>query len=217
MDLDLFLFDFAGTTVRDDGIVLEAYRRVLGRAGLEADDPWLLARMGRTKRTVFEELLDLNGRPVADAPALAAGFDDAMAGVFEDRPPEALPGAEEAIAGLRAAGVAVGFTTGFSSATMAIILDRLGWRSDAAVASDEVASGRPAPDLIIEAMRRAGVSDAGRVGTCGDTPSDLLAGANAGCSVIVGVGHGTHSLDELARYPHTHLLPDLTGLVAALG
>ena len=51
----------------------------------------------------------------------------------------------------------------------------------------------------------------------GDTPSDLGAGTAAGCGFVVGVGHGTHSLDELAAHPHTHLLPDLDGLTGVLG
>jgi beta-phosphoglucomutase-like phosphatase (HAD superfamily) len=87
------------------------------------------------------------------------------------------------------------------------------------VASDEVAHGRPAPDLIYEAMRRAGADDPGRVGVCGDTPSDLEAGHAAGCSMIVGVGHGTHTLEELAAHKHTHLFEDLMGLarLAAAG
>jgi hypothetical protein len=37
--------------------------------------------------------------------------------------------------------------------------------------------------------------------------------------MIVGVGHGTHTLEELAAHKHTHLFEDLMGLarLAAAG
>jgi beta-phosphoglucomutase-like phosphatase (HAD superfamily) len=81
------------------------------------------------------------------------------------------------------------------------------------VASDEVINGRPAPDLIYEGMRRLDISDPSHVGVAGDSPSDLEAGTAAGCRIVVGVGHGTHTLAQLAEAPHTALLPDLTGLM----
>jgi hypothetical protein len=34
--------------------------------------------------------------------------------------------------------------------------------------------------------------------------------------VVVGVATGGYSLDQLAPAPHTHLLPDLTGIVDLL-
>jgi phosphoglycolate phosphatase-like HAD superfamily hydrolase len=61
-------------------------------------------------------------------------------------------------------------------------------------------------------MRLCGVTDATRVGVAGDTPADLQAGTNAGCRIVLGVGHGTHTLSELTAAPHTHLLPTLAGL-----
>jgi phosphoglycolate phosphatase-like HAD superfamily hydrolase len=65
-------------------------------------------------------------------------------------------------------------------------------------------------------MRRCDVDDPSTVGAAGDTPSDLEAAAAAGCRVVVGVGHGTHTLDELSGAPHTALLDDLTGLMDAI-
>jgi phosphonatase-like hydrolase len=212
MDLDLFLFDIAGTVIRDDGLVLGVYRRLMAEEDLDADEAWIQAHMGRDKHLVFAELLELNGRDDASAAALAARFAVAIEESVARSAPDVLAGAVEAMTALRGAGVRVGFTTGFARSTAELILSQRGWLADVLVASDEVAHGRPAPDLIYEAMRRAGVGDPARVGVCGDTPSDLEAGHEAGCAMIVGVGHGTHTLDELAAYKHTHLFEDLTGL-----
>ena len=68
--------------------------------------------------------------------------------------------------------------------------------------------------MITEAMLRTGVTDVREVGVAGDTPSDMRAGSSAGCRWVIGVGHGTHTLDELAQYPHTHLVDDLSTLSA---
>ncbi|MCA8969992.1 MAG: HAD-IA family hydrolase [Planctomycetes bacterium] len=205
----LFLFDMAGTTVRDDDHVVRAFERTARAAGLELDRTWLLTRMGWHKEAVFAQLLELSGQSTGRAPELARGFEDAIEEVFTESPITALPTALNTIRALDAAGIRVGFTTGFTRRTANHILAALDWQHYLNVTSDEVEHGRPAPDLIFEAMRRAGVTDVARVGTCGDTPADLEAGTNAGCAYVIGVGHGTHSLEALARYPHTHLFDDL--------
>lgn len=215
--LDLFLFDLAGTTVRDDGYVMRAFRQTADRYELKPTDEWLRARMGQYKQSVFAELLRIEGRDESQSRELSARFDEFMQQIIRENPPRPLPGAEESIHLLRELGASVGFTTGFTRATADLIVRELDWNTEFCIASDEVASGRPAPDMIQLGMRRARISDPGRVGVAGDTPSDLLAGTNARCGFVVGVGHGTHTLDELRPFPHTHLLPDLTRLGATIG
>lgn len=216
-DVTLFLFDMAGTTVRDDGQVLETFLAVAHEAGLHPDREVLRSRMGWYKREVFAGLLEEAGRTDVGADDLVARFNAHLAAAYRAAPPEPLPGAEPSMAALRAAGIRYGFTTGFTAETARLLVELLGWQPDVVVASDEVAHGRPAPDLILEAMARTGVTDPARVGVCGDTPSDLEAGTRAGCGYVIGVGHGTHALEELAAAPHTALLADLTTLPEVLG
>ncbi|MCB9919638.1 MAG: HAD-IA family hydrolase [Planctomycetes bacterium] len=213
----LFLFDMAGTTVRDDNHVVRAFERTALSVGLEIDRTWLLSHMGWHKEAVFAQLLELAGQPTSRASELARGFEDAIEQVFAESPATALPTALDTFRALEAADIRVGFTTGFTRRTANHILETLDWQEHLSVTSDEVEHGRPAPDLIHEAMRRACVSDVAQVGTCGDTPADLEAGTAAGCAYVIGVGHGTHSLEALARYPHTHLFDDLSPLPRLLG
>ena len=87
---------------------------------------------------------------------------------------------------------------------------------DATISSDEVARGRPYPDMIRELMRRFAITDPKRVAKVGDTPADLEEGHNAGCGLVVGVTEGTHSRDQLEPHPHTHLIStvaDFPGLL----
>lgn len=210
--LDLFLFDLAGTTVSDDGYVLEAFQRTTREAELAVDPAVLKARMGWHKQLVFATCLREAGRDEQPAPQLAARFESHYADVVRERGLVPTPGAQAAVAALQDRGVAVGFTTGFSRGTADLVLAQVGWSGYLSVASTEVENGRPAPDLIQLGMRRAGRTDPHRVGTAGDTPSDLQAGTAAGCRLVIGVGCGTHALDELRGEAHTHLLDDLSTL-----
>ena len=76
-----------------------------------------------------------------------------------------IDGAEDAIAALRAEGVLVCLTTGFSPATLAALLDALGWhdRADLALAPGPGVRGRPHPDLVLGAVLRLGIDDVRRV------------------------------------------------------
>ena len=210
MPLSLFVFDLAGTLIRDDGLTLGVYQRIAHEERLEAPDDWFLARMGMQKPRVLAELLRKNRRGAADVPRLVERFEHAMGSAFTESPPAILPSAQETLDALARLGVRIGFNTGFTRPTAALIVEACGWTAIDLVTSDQVASGRPAPDMIQESMRRAGLTDARAVGVCGDTPSDLLAAHHAGCGVNVGVGHGTHTLEALRPYPHTHLLGDLS-------
>ena len=63
-----------------------------------------------------------------------------------------LPGGAAALKAAQAAGVRVGFTTGFTRALPHRILTELGWGDRLLVPSDEVERGRPAPDMVHEAI-----------------------------------------------------------------
>ena len=80
------------------------------------------------------------------------------------------------------------------------------------IGGDDVAHGRPAPDLIRRAMADTGVPDAARVATVGDTTLDLEAGAAAAVGWNIGVLSGAHGRDALARSPHTHIVRSVADL-----
>lgn len=211
--IELVVFDIAGTTVQDIGFVERAFLTVAAAHGLGLDAAWIKPRMGVNKLAVMREALECGGPGAVGTPEeLAQAFELAIDHEVESGAAPALPGAAELIKDLQAAGVRVAFTTGFSRKTALRVLEVAGLHGDAIVASDEVAKGRPAPDLVFESMRRTGVDRAASVAVIGDTPSDLGCGTAAGASLVVGIGHGTHTLDELADHPHTDLVPDLYSL-----
>jgi len=213
----LAALDMAGTTVADEGAVEEAFQSALDAVGLVAgdlmDDPaaYIRRTMGQSKITVFTELLggDRHRAEQANA-AFEAAFDQAV-----DRGEvAALPGSEDVFATLRAAGIRICLTTGFSPATRDRIIDTLDWsgRIDLALSPADAGRGRPWPDMILAAVLRLRIDDVAEVAVAGDTTSDLLAGARSGASVVAGVLTGAHSAEELAAAPHTHLLGSIAEL-----
>lgn len=218
----LAVFDMAGTTIDDHGLVYEALRRAVEETGapVEADD--LQRYMGTEKRYAIRELAAIGGVQLDDAvlDGRFARFTELLRQLYADQPPVGLPGVAEAIDLLRAAGVKMALTTGFAADTGAPLLDSLGWwdRLDAVVYASEVAQGRPAPYMIFRAMEATGVLDTATVLVAGDTVVDLQAAAHAGAGWRIGVLTGSLGGESLRGHGETHIvegvrvIPELLGL-----
>lgn len=208
--------NLAGTAVRDEGVVLYSLLRVAQDHDLDMDPSVVAERLGQDKALLFSELLEDAGRDRSKGADLACEFQAYVSRSYSRRPPMPTPHATRVVEELEQRGVQVAFSTEFTRSTAELILAELGWSDHLMVAADEVSTGRPAPDLLLEVLRRAGIDRPLRVGLAGDTPDDLIAGTRVGCGVVVGVGCGSSNLRELARHPHTHLVEDLGKLQAAL-
>ena len=219
---ELVVTDFAGTTMKEEGTVLVAYRLALTEFDIPFTEEDLAAQRGASKRAVFQELAARVKTPaqanVVAGKALAV-FEDALKREYESGPVKEIEGAGAAVAALRAAGVKVALTSGFERGVVDLLVKRLGWADqfDRVYASDDAPAGRPAPYLIYRAMIDLRVHDVGRVCVVGDTPLDLQAASNARAGWIVGVLSGAHGLETLGATPHTHLLPSIAGLPKLLG
>ncbi|PSK96904.1 phosphonatase-like hydrolase [Murinocardiopsis flavida] len=220
--IELVVLDMAGTTIEEHGAVYAALGDAAREAGATIGAADVQHWMGADKETALAGLLRTGGRPEPAPETVGAAFDrfrTLLAAAYGARPPEPIPGAADTIAQLRASGVKVALTTGFTRDVAEPLLASLGWQNgvvDAVVCSDEVAAGRPAPHLIHRAMERTGVFDVRTVLSGGDTVVDLVSGHNAGAGEVVGVLTGKLGRAELERHPHTHIVPgvaDIPGLL----
>lgn len=215
--LDLIVFDMAGTTIADRGQVPMAFKAALAEHGLSIGQGDLQAVRGASKR---EALRRMTAGSSTDPNKINTAFVSHLRRAFEDNPPRAIDGAEDVFAHFKRRGIAIALNTGFDRPTMSLLLDSLGWRApliDAAICCDDVALGRPAPDLILEAMRTTGCADVARVSAVGDTTLDLEAGASAGVRFNIGVLTGAHEEAALRGAPHTHIIPTIRDLPALFG
>ncbi|MGZ8763719.1 MAG: HAD hydrolase-like protein, partial [Acidimicrobiia bacterium] len=126
---------------------------------------------------------------------------------------------ETALGALRAMGVRICLTTGFSRPTREQIIDVLGWRDliDLSLSPEPGIRGRPYPDLILTALMRLDVESVRSVAVAGDTTSDVVSGHRAGARVVAGVLSGAHDRIQLAEASPTHILASIDELPGVLG
>ena len=219
-DIDLVIFDMAGTTILDAGQVPEAFSTVLGAHGIEVTDEALRAARGASKREAIRHFVErqipgdvkeVNTR----TEKIFASFREHLARKYTESGVSSIPGAVETFVWLRSQGIKIALNTGFDRTITTLLLEALGWDKDtvnAMICGDDVPQGRPAPYLIFRAMESTGIISVHQVANVGDTALDLQAGWNAGVRWNIGVLSGAHKKDHLEKAPHTHLIPSLAVL-----
>ena len=184
--ITLAVLDMAGTTVSDGGVVEAAFVEALAGMGFDREGPELVPHleyvrrtMGQSKIDVFTSVFDGDERRAHEA---NRRFEEAFDGAVSRGEVDALPGAETALGALRAMGVRICLTTGFSRPTREQIIDVLGWRDliDLSLSPETGIRGRPYPDMILTALMRLDIDDVRAVAVAGDTTSDILSGHRAG-------------------------------------
>lgn len=210
-EIDLVIFDMAGTTVQDEGQVPAAFEAALAEYGIAISPDTIRGIRGASKRQAISTLVP--GGPERAEPVYAA-FRDHLARLYSAGV-RAVPEAETVFAWLRGRGIRVALNTGFDRDTVQLLLTALGWTDDvvdAVVCGDEVPRGRPAPYLIFRCMEATQIESVHRVAVIGDTVLDLRAGHNAGVRVNIGVLSGAGGREQLAAEPHTCLLTSVAEL-----
>jgi phosphonoacetaldehyde hydrolase len=196
---DLVIFDWAGTMV-DFGCrapvtaLIEAFARrgvMLGEATVRADmgkakadhvrallaradvaAAWVVANGAPSGEPDVEALMDELGPLMRDAAAQAA---------------ELIPGAAQTVAALRAAGLRVASSTGYTREMMAPVLIRAaeqGYAPDHLVCANETPEGRPSPLMIYKACAELGVWPLSRVVKVDDAEAGIGEGRAAGCFTV---------------------------------
>ncbi len=215
--IELVVFDMAGTTVRDEGVVERAFERAAERTGVADRLPWEEAlayvrdTMGQSKLDVFTHLA---GGDASLAEHATASFEEAYAEIASESGVEPIEGAADLIGELRERGLKVALTTGFAPVTRDAILDAIGWRTlvDVALSPVDVGRGRPAPDLVLTALMRTGACCVQAVAVVGDTESDVRSGRRAGASLVAGVLTGAHDRAALLAAGADAVLESVVGL-----
>ncbi|WP_138482863.1 HAD-IA family hydrolase [Dyadobacter bucti] len=221
MSIELVVFDMAGTTVRDKNFVGLAFQEAMKTAGYEIAIEDVNPLMGYEKPVAIKMMLDIFE---ADKDKITEELIDRIHTEFvegmiafynttQDIAP--LPNVEETFSTLRESGIRIALNTGFSRDIAEVILRRLNWEDkiDILVASDEVADGRPYPDMIKKIMGALGIDSAEKVAKVGDTEVDINEGFNAGCKYVIGVTTGAFTREELLPYNPTHIIDDIADVV----
>ena len=193
--IEAVIFDWAGTTV-DHGCMapLAPFLEVFRRRGITIGAEAARGPMGTHKRTHIERLLALpevgaawralHGRAPgrADVDAMFAEFVPLQLAVLRDFA-EPIAGCVEVVNGLRARGVRLGSTPGYTRVMMDVLAPeaaRRGFAPDVIVTADEVARARPWPDMCLRNVMDLGVSSVRACVKVDDTVAGIEEGLRAG-------------------------------------
>jgi phosphonatase-like hydrolase len=221
--IQLVVFDIAGTTVRDNGSVAEAFITAFRDYGFTMPLAEVKKVMGFRKMDAIAMLLEKFAPAQKDdgvwIDRIHTHFIDKMIEFYmNDQTLAPLPHAEIVFYALKQQGIKIALNTGFTRSITDTILHRLRWddRSpliDQVICSDEVALGRPHPDMIKLLMDDLGVGSPAQVLKIGDTEVDVEEGRNAACGKVVSVTTGAYTREQLQSYRPDFIIDDLQELL----
>jgi phosphonatase-like hydrolase len=217
MSVEMVAFDVAGTVLNDDGLVVAAFKNAF-----EATQPdlwpshgqqwtqYAIDTMGQSKIHVFTELLG----DAEKAHQANVAFEESYVREIANVGATPIAGTEELFRYLRAKGIAVALTTGFSRSTLNTLLTELGWGDlvDLSVTPSEAGRGRPHPDMLNMAVEVLGITNPEHVVVCGDTAADMHAAVAFGAGQVFGVLTGAHSKEVLVEAGATSVINSVADL-----
>lgn len=213
--VSLVCCDVVGAAAIGDSVLERAFTEAIATQGVVAGTASYVRSMVQFDRT--------RGWPPADVMRSLFPDDEirAQAAIlaFERSFPAAadrfgvlpLPGANEALAKLTAAGVKLCLLSSLSRPAFSLIMEHLGWwqRADLVLCADDVARGFPWPDLILTAVLRLGIADVRDVAVVTASEGGVQSARRAGSRFVVGVLNDADDASRLRRAGATHLLADL--------
>lgn len=193
--LKAVIFDWAGTVVDYGSLApMGAFVETFGQFGVTISVAEARGPMGMAKRPHIVALMALPR--VAKAWAERHGAPpteediDAVYDVFVPKNTavaasysQVIPGVADTVAALRAQGLKIGSTTGYTRSIMAEITpgaERQGFAPDSLVCTGDTAEGRPTPSMIYKTLLDLGVWPAWTVIKVDDTEVGIAEGLNAG-------------------------------------
>lgn len=215
---DLVVFDWAGTMV-DFGCEapVHALREAFAAEGVSLTADFARRDMGKAKIDHVRSLLAYpevaqawnvhHGRvpQEADIERLMTRLNPLMR-EHAARASVLIPGARETFEQLRAAGLRVASSTGYTREMMGPVLASAatqGYHPEHIVCSGETPAGRPTPLMLYKACAELGIWPLSRVVKVDDAPVGIAEGKNAG-AFTVGVASGNElglSLEEFRALP----------------
>jgi len=223
--VQLVVFDLAGTTVKENFDVQRTLKNTFKKIDIEISIEQASQVMGIPKPIAIRQLLESIKHPSISSgliQSIHADFVREMILFYKnDRTVEENEGVSETFQKLKDWGIKVIVDTGFDRPIVDALLQRMAWQEnkliDGSVTSDEVAHGRPHPDMIFKAMEISGVTDVKNVAKIGDTASDMQEGNAAGCGWVIGITTGAFSAEQLAKEKYTHLITKIPEVLSIFG
>jgi phosphonatase-like hydrolase len=213
MSIKAVLFDFIGTVViEQDPVVLnrcfvEAFKDHNAIVSVEV----IRANRGKDKKQMIDDILSGAGLSLDLTEPVLESFRKRLANSLDNFCEN--EGATTLMNGLAKAGIRIGLGTGLPRDTFEAIFNYLGWNEkyfDYIGIAEEMAKGRPHPDMIFDMMKKLGLG-VNELIKVGDTIADIQEGKNAGI-VTVAILTGTQDEQELIDQQPDYIIRSLKQL-----
>ena len=213
MSISAVVFDLDGVLVDSEQLWDSARRELVAERGGAWRDDATHAMMGMSAPEWSHYLRDELGVDL-DPPAISAAVIERLARLYRERLP-LLPGARAAvITASERWPLALASSANREIIDLVLELADLGEYFSASVSSEEVAHGKPAPDVYLEAARRLGVAPT-ECAAVEDSTNGLRSAAAAGMTVIA-IPNQAFPPSEDALQLATAVVPSLDELVPTL-
>lgn len=203
-NVKLLVFDMAGTTINENGIVYKTLYRMIKDRGIEINENDISKWHGINKREVIEHFIETRYDGSEDKKhiikELNEDFNKSLKDSYFDKDNKIElihPKLPDTFENLRRNGLKIALNTGYSRDIQKEIINNLNMNDmiDGYISSEDVNFGRPYPYMINRLMEQFNIKNSNQVIKIGDTPSDIEEGYNAKCYMSVGVLSGASSIE----------------------
>jgi HAD superfamily hydrolase (TIGR01509 family) len=217
MAIDAMIFDVDGTLVDTNTAHVEAWVRAFSAFGYRVPADRIWVEVGKGGDQLVPSILGAEAASL-HGEALTRQQTYEFLAIARQRKFRLFPGAEELMVELRRRGLRVALATSSGSAHLDLTLMRVGVdlrkHADVVVTKDDADASKPAPDLVLAAVRKLGLSP-GQCAMIGDTVYDAEACRRAGVACI-GVTSGGNSREALFQAGMRTVCEDTSDVLAEL-
>ena len=218
--IKMVVFDMAGTTVDENMVVYKTLQKAINEAGYDFTMEQVLAEgAGKEKMDAIKSILQVYAQKQDETltDGIYKNFIVLLEAAYDTL--EVLPqnNAAELFQALKQRKILVVLNTGYNEKTAKSLVAKIGWTKgvefDGLVTATDVAHSRPAPDMILLAMKQFGIKDAHEVVKVGDSIIDIEEGRNAGCILSIGITTGAHTMEQLQTIKPDYIIDNLLELL----
>jgi len=215
-NIEMVVFDMAGTTVNEGNIVYKTLQEAIMIGGFEDVTLELVLELGagKEKFQAIEDILDaIAPEKTEKAIEIFDNFKIMLDEAYSSLDVQPIDGTEVLLLELRSENIKVVLNTGYNSKVANLLLEKLHWdlgvHYDLLITADDVEKGRPHPDMILKAMKHFNIDDASKVLKAGDSAIDIEEGKNANCGITVGVLSGAQTEEQLEEANPSYILQSI--------
>lgn len=214
-NIQLVVFDMAGTVVNEDNVVYKTLQKAINQQGLDLTLDFVLEHgAGKEKHQAIKDILAHVDAGEIDSQTVYENFKVLLDKAYDSLTVTSFEGVVSLLKELRLKNIKIALNTGYTTPVAERLLEKMNWvkgdHYDALITADDVLFGRPNPDMIFEAMEVLNILEPGKVLKAGDSIIDIQEGKNAHCGITVGVTTGAHTREQLESAQPNYVLDSLS-------